>query len=751
MKTSARLVLFAAALLVVNHDRPALGTTAGFALSATHLTADGISTGTVRLSTLSVTSMPSFATRAWVKSVGDWFTLSPTTGAAADGATVITAADGRQWVRQFIPNPKWRIQATWSIDESNATGLASDENTCADDAHPCLTIDEFVRRMQKQPVTGTIVVRWLSDTTHVQVNLSAMAPGHTPLPLPEGYPAIVFMGVPTVLRTGTLTGATTAPWTVSDSTLTTSWAASGLLSSSSGTRMIRKTDKTKHAFLAYENVAKTAQTSPANGFTEDPVWFPAGTPSATFSAGDAYEVLSLPKFPRVTPPDYSASYGASVFVMLDMDGILGDQVEVRNCGFRQLIPDLNGSTRSGVLQVHGAIFVQGFIVSAAFASNTMDRALMMGQVTLATYNGDLNGAVNVIAKDGRVFIVHASHPRLGTFYVYDTTFNPVIQVSNNSDVSIDALHGSGNSGVLVDVRDSGCSVNSVTTTPLTAFDATTSAAHPISVVGTQYDYANLPVSFAGGAATFATNAAASPAAVGDYRAFAIKRAQALNIFAAPPTIFEDNFQNVPGDAGSQFQILTQIGAAGTVTGTGAPGGVIRLDSTSGANKGILAQVGKATGTKPTVIADPSQSGTRWYLLWVFSIASTPDTKTVATLNLQKASPAGNELFMGFDAQFASTTKFMVEDNSGAIALSSVVPGTAGTWHYMEAWQLGTANQIFVRFDNEAPVTFNAGAPAFGAPLCLQLESANGSPGSQVLLDVDHVVVLMSSSVALPAP
>jgi len=236
----------------------------------------------------------------------------------------------------------------------------------------------------------------------------------------------------------------------------------------------------------------------------------------------------------------------------------------------------------------------------------------------------------------------------------------------------------------------------------------------------------------------------------DYRAFALARAQALGIFTTPPTIFEDNFQNVPGDAGSQFQILTQIGAAGAVTGTGAPGGVIRLDSTAAASKGILAQVGKATGTKPTVVPDPSAAGSYWYLLWVFAIASTPDAKTVTTLNLQKPSVSGNELFFGFDAQFASTTKFMVEDNGTSIVLSTVAPGAAGTWHYLEAWQLGTANQVFFRFDNEPTLTFPVSSPAFGAPLCLQLESANGSTATQVLLDVDHVVVLMPSRVALPA-
>ncbi len=402
-----------------------------------------------------------------------------------------------------VPGSPWQSQTTWSIDESNITGVASNSNSGMDDTHPLLSIDEFVRRVGATGNAGTHVVRWLSDTTHVHVNLAPISPGSTLLPLPETYPVLVFVGVPTVLRSGTLTGATDAPWTVSDSSLPTSWTASGLVSSSSGTRLIRKTDLTKHAFIAYENSAKTAQTSPTDGFTTANTWLPIGTASASFANGDTYQVLSLPRFPRVTPPDYSAAYGATVFQYLDMDGILGGQVEIRHCGFRGVIPDLNASTRSGVHQYHGAIFVQGLIASAHYASNSMDRTLMMGQVTLGSYNGDMNTHTNVIAKSGQVFVVHASLPRLGTVYVYDTTNNPVIQISNNSAVTLDALHGSGNTGVLVDVRDSGCSVNSRST--MASFDATTAAASPVTVVGTAKAYAALPFWSAIQNAGFVTN------------------------------------------------------------------------------------------------------------------------------------------------------------------------------------------------------------------------------------------------------
>jgi hypothetical protein len=441
---------------------------------------------------------------AYVQTYGDFFSWHPGLTLTASSGVVINGTSG-QWTRMYIPNPKWQAQTTWSIDESNVSGLASDENSGIDDTHPLLTIAEFTRRMQRLPVTGTIVVRWMSDTTSIQVNLAAMGPGNTPLPTPENFPVIVFVGVPTVLRSGTLDGATDAPWTVSDSTLPTSWAASGLVSTSTGTRLIRKTDKTKHAFIGYENVAKTAQTSPTNGYNENLVWTPFGVQAASFANGDAYEVLSLPKFPRVTPPDYSAGFGAAVFMLLDMDGILGGQAHVRHCGFRQNSVSLNSIIRSGVHQLYGTIFVGTVTIAGLYGSNALSRSMFLGTVNLLTYNGDMNTLINVIAKAGNWRINHTSVPRIGTVYMYDTTITPVIQINNNSVVTLDALHGSNNTGVLVDIRDSGCSVNSTTTTPLTAFDATTTAPNPISVVGTTYAYAAIPIDVPTHNASFTTN------------------------------------------------------------------------------------------------------------------------------------------------------------------------------------------------------------------------------------------------------
>jgi hypothetical protein len=91
---------------------------------------------------------------------------------------------------------------------------------------------------------------------------------------------------------------------------------------------------------------------------------------------------------------------------------------------------------------------------------------------------------------------------------------------------------------------------------------------------------------------------------------------------------------------------------------------------------------------------------------------------------------------------------MMEDNSGHVTLSTITPGSAGTWHYLEAWQAGVASQVLFRFDNESPLTLTTGT-AFGAPLCLQFEANNGSTALQTQLDIDHVVVLSPGNAVLP--
>jgi len=404
----------------------------------------------------------------------------------------------------YVPLPgttDYSAQTAWSIDESNVTGVANDSNSGADDAHPLLSADELIRRVGRWniPAGSTVVVRWLSDTTHSTLNLSAIAPAS--LATGGVAPSLIFLGVPTVIRSGTLTGVSDAPWTVADSSLATSWSAAGCLSTSSGVRIIRKTDGTKHAFMGYENVAKTAQTSPTTGYTASPVAAP-GTAAASFVNGESYEVISVPKFPRVTCPQLAAGFNGTYFIYLDAAGFTGGRANVRLSGFRNFA-SIAGDNVAGATSVLGGAWISGGAFSASGGATGFDRCIVLGSaLQCGPWPGDNNSFVNVIAKAGQLRMSHDAFGRLGTLYAYDCT-GTAIQLDNLANCTIDAIHGSGNAGTIVDVRDSGCSVNSAST--IASFDATTGAANPVTIVGVGKAWAALPFWSATQNAGFVTN------------------------------------------------------------------------------------------------------------------------------------------------------------------------------------------------------------------------------------------------------
>ncbi len=422
---------------------------------------------------------------AYVMTYGDYFcwhsgqTLSAHTGVVINGPT-------GQWTRMGVPNLAWQAQTTWSIDESNVSGIASDENTGIDDTHPLLNVDEFIRRVRNGGITANTFVRWMSDTTHSAINIGEIYPGQ--FPTGGVAPTLVFLGLPTVLRSGTLTGATDAPWTVTDSTLPTSWTSSGLVSTSSGVRIIRKTDGTKHAVIGYENSAKTAQTSPTTNASATYNVFTHALVS--FAPGDAYEVISVPKFPRIGMGQLEVSFNGVYMIYLDGAGVSGGFSQVRLGGFRNFAV-INNNINSGGTICYGVGFLAGASMSGTAIQNAFDGCILLGGIFQASnWGGDLNGMTNVIAKGGSFQVTHSSFARIGNLYVFDDTIAPAIQLNNNSIASLDLLAGSGNTGVILDVRDSGCSVNS--RSGVGAFSATTSAAHPITIVGASKDYADLP-------------------------------------------------------------------------------------------------------------------------------------------------------------------------------------------------------------------------------------------------------------------
>ncbi len=433
---------------------------------------------------------------AYVATVGDFFAWHTGQALTTTATTIINGPAG-QWTRMGIPNRAWRAQATWSIDESNVSGLASDENTCADDTHPCLNGDEFVRRMGTVVLGQATTVRWMSDTTHYSIDFSNISGGNQSVITPVTNFPLVVLGVPTVIRSGTLTGATDAPWSVTDSALGTSWSASGCLSASTGVRLIRKTDKTKYAMMGYEDVAKTAKTSPTNGFSE--TYSSQGTEVASFAPGDAYEVLSLPKFPRVKPTLSVPGFVGYYSILLDMTNIWGSGCETRLCGWRSVGAAFNAT--GGFIHVKGGIFLSGGSFTGT-PGEIFYRTMFLGGS--ATMNNTFEGTTNVVAKAGLFKVSDGAIGIIGTMYVYDNTgASPAIRIELGAHANISAVHGSGNTGVIIDIPDSGSSLNS--RSAASSFDATTSSAHPITIVGASFDYADIPIVVADKDSSFTVN------------------------------------------------------------------------------------------------------------------------------------------------------------------------------------------------------------------------------------------------------
>jgi len=106
---------------------PALAAPAGTTFATTTVVVDGITTGTVKLTTLSVLGFPSYATRAKVKN-GAYFDLVPNTGFAADNVSIVNAPDGRQWT---IVSSGGSTPVFGPSGASHSTGLVPDPGAVA--------------------------------------------------------------------------------------------------------------------------------------------------------------------------------------------------------------------------------------------------------------------------------------------------------------------------------------------------------------------------------------------------------------------------------------------------------------------------------------------------------------------------------------------------------------------------------------------------------------------------------------------
>jgi len=217
--------------------------------------------------------------------------------AAVDGLFVVdVAGGGGRLLRIAGGDPHWQQQLAWYIDPDGTHG-GDDENDGLTASTPIRSMREWRARIQGAYYTSSALIHALSGTS--DLDYGDVSGFTTPT---DSSIFVAVVGAATVLAngTGTLTGVTmragNSKGTITDSAQ--SWAAHGLVSSTSGVRMVRKTSGAWHAFIQQAVSTTEALITRPTNVSETPTATPANLLSAP-QVGDAYEVCSLTSWPSL--------------------------------------------------------------------------------------------------------------------------------------------------------------------------------------------------------------------------------------------------------------------------------------------------------------------------------------------------------------------------------------------------------------------------------------------------------------------
>jgi hypothetical protein len=238
------------------------------------------------LAALAAASLPD-GSLVFVQTYKAHFELVASTQAAA--ANVRVAASGKAgylWER-CIESPDWVLQTTWTIDPTNTTGIASDENSGIDATAPLLTYSEHARRLSTYVIRQRVITTVLGDQQAADEPVYEF--GCTDDATFNGR--MVFVGQMTAFYNGTVTtytGGAAGPSTdngdtINDATLPVSATASGLLAN--GVLMTRTNSGGRFWWAAKDLGAKTFRISRPNNGTSG---------EGTLANGDTYSASTIP-------------------------------------------------------------------------------------------------------------------------------------------------------------------------------------------------------------------------------------------------------------------------------------------------------------------------------------------------------------------------------------------------------------------------------------------------------------------------
>jgi hypothetical protein len=290
---------------------------------------------------------------------------------------------------------------------------------------------------------------------------------------------VIVMGVPTVLFTGTVTAyqaySANLRGTLTDSAIPTSWTASDGISTTAGSRLIRKVGGGKQAWLLADMGAKTAMIGLPTNTSDTGTAFPT-TAITDFIVGDSYEVVTRIKWPLLFGSEVKVRYQA-----LDVSGSSVGSVAANIREQYVLVGFLSAITHgSGFVNPLNCAYLNSVQTNYGFSASacSFTNIFQMNQQT------NLNGSTNVAyGPSAQVRVWHgATSSTSGILLCFDMT-QQCVYFHRAAVGYIDSIRGSGNTAAIVSADQgsyvSGCA-NVTATTSGVAFqlNAVNSAGPP---------------------------------------------------------------------------------------------------------------------------------------------------------------------------------------------------------------------------------------------------------------------------------
>jgi hypothetical protein len=399
----------------------------------------------------------------------------------------VLPASGRTnwwWVRIVCDgDPYWQAQTVWYMDPAGTNATPGDDEADGlSSSSPLKSMAEWRRRIQGAAFTGNgPVIHALSGSSVADDGMFCgfTTPGLTTYVRLLGTPVTTGLSG-TVSSYVAYSGNTRGQFT--DSSVPASWTASGAISSSTGSRFVRKTGTgvRHYAPLLKDLGSKTVQFGIVVDWDETDAVTTRQT-ETNFANGDTYEVVSLPTWPSVQ------TLGGNVIVQcFDLLGLAtpqfaqsisdAGQLRYRLCGFHQnqsfvsnnaiviyssvfcaTPPAGLGATGAGILLINSAV-TNGLV-----------------QFNYGAWDWGVNAPNVIVNSEFRLWHGFTAASLGGGLRCFDCVA-PLVSVRHRSTIKLTGtIVGSGNSGSFVQADSGSIFYGAANIT------ATTSKAFPWSV------------------------------------------------------------------------------------------------------------------------------------------------------------------------------------------------------------------------------------------------------------------------------